>query len=393
MATIAFSNICKSFGENQVVRDFNLTIEDGEFVVLVGPSGCGKTTSLRMLAGLEAPTSGRIALNNVDITDVPSKARELAMVFQSYALYPHMSVADNIGFALSLQKRPAQAIRAEVLAAAKRLEIDHLLARKPRELSGGQRQRVAVARAIVRQPQAFLFDEPLSNLDAKLRHSARVEIRKLQQQLGTTALYVTHDQIEAMTMADRIVVMEGGCIRQVGTPMELYMHPNSVFVASFLGAPPTNCIAGEVVHAAGSVQFCSDSLSLALHPETPRGPATLGIRPESLVPGEGMAAHLQLQGAVRFVEALGAETLVDLSIAGQTGAPHQAPPTELTARLPGHHRLASGDILPFHVAKQDLRLFGSDGNVLADAIKAPDHAAEEPMGDGGGLQRAVAAFV
>lgn len=194
-------------------------------------------------------------------------------------------------------------------------------------------------------------------------------------------------------MADRIVVMEGGCIRQVGTPMELYMHPNSVFVASFLGAPPTNCIAGEVVHAAGSVQFCSDSLSLALHPETPRGPATLGIRPESLVPGEGMAAHLQLQGAVRFVEALGAETLVDLSIAGQTGAPHQAPPTELTARLPGHHRLASGDILPFHVAKQDLRLFGSDGNVLADAIKAPDHAAEEPMGDGGGLQRAVAAFV
>ena len=194
-------------------------------------------------------------------------------------------------------------------------------------------------------------------------------------------------------MADRIVVMEGGCIRQIGTPMELYMHPNSVFVASFLGAPPTNCIAGQVLHEGGAAHFCSDSLNLALHPETPRGPATLGIRPESLQPGEGSAAHLQLQGAVRFVEALGAETLVDLSIAGGADAPLQAPATELTARLPGHHRLTSGDILPFHVARQDLRLFGSDGNVLVDAVAVTDHAAEEQMGDGAGLQRAVAECV
>ncbi|MGV3651165.1 MAG: ABC transporter ATP-binding protein, partial [Devosia sp.] len=215
MAFIQFDHVTKSFGATRVVLDFCLEIAEGEFVVLVGPSGCGKTTSLRMLAGLEQPTSGRILIDGVDVTQVPSKERGLAMVFQSYALYPHMSVAENIGFALSLQRLPRAEIEQRVAAAAERLDIGHLLSRKSRELSGGQRQRVAVARSIVREPRAFLFDEPLSNLDAKLRHSARVEIRTLQRQLGITTLYVTHDQVEAMTMADRIVVMDGGAIRQV----------------------------------------------------------------------------------------------------------------------------------------------------------------------------------
>lgn len=371
MATIGFYNICKSFGDGNVVSDFNLSIENGEFVVLVGPSGCGKTTSLRMLAGLETPSDGRISLNGLDITDVPSKSRELAMVFQSYALYPHMSVAENIGFALSLMKRGKREIETHVLKAAERLEISHLLARKPRELSGGQRQRVAVARAIVRQPQAFLFDEPLSNLDAKLRHSARVEIRKLQQQLGTTTLYVTHDQIEAMTMADRIVVMEGGRIRQIGTPMDLYFNPNSVFVASFLGAPPTNCVQGQVIHEAGSAHFSGAGLKVAVGTKIDPGPATLGVRPESLMPGEGNAAHLKLAGTVRFVEALGAETLVDLTIAA--GTPHSyaaASGTDVTARLSGRHNLAEGDVLPFHVCKQDLHLFDRNGDVIGHAVLA-----------------------
>lgn len=238
MASISFQNIEKHFDTAQAVADFNLDIADGEFVVLVGPSGCGKTTSLRMLAGLEQPTGGKIHLDGQDITHVPSKSRALAMVFQSYALYPHMTVAENISFALSLQKMPKAQIAPRVQEAAALLGIEHLLDRKPRALSGGQRQRAAVARAIIRNPKAFLFDEPLSNLDAKLRHSARVEIRKLQQKLGTTTVYVTHDQIEVMTMADRIVVMEGGRIRQVGTPMELYRRPNSTFVAAFLGSPP-----------------------------------------------------------------------------------------------------------------------------------------------------------
>ena len=349
MASIQFSAISKDFGDTNVVKGFDLDIADGEFVVLVGPSGCGKTTSLRMLAGLEKPSGGRILLNGADITDVPSKSRELAMVFQSYALYPHMSVEENIGFSLSLKKVPRADIQRQVIAAAERLEIGHLLARKPRELSGGQRQRVAVARSIVRQPQAFLFDEPLSNLDAKLRHSARIEIRKLQQQLGTTTVYVTHDQIEAMTMADRIVVMEGGRIRQVGTPMQLYMNPNSVFVASFLGAPPTNCIKGEVRHLNGDVRFTAPGLSVPLNAHVTDGPATLGIRPESLMPRIEGADHLHVEGIVRFVESLGAETLVDLSISAAPS--EEAPATDVTARLPGHHLLTPGQVMPLSIAR------------------------------------------
>ena len=358
MAFIQFDRVSKSFGATRVVLDFSLEIAEGEFVVLVGPSGCGKTTSLRMLAGLEQPTSGRILIEGVDVTQVPSKERGLAMVFQSYALYPHMSVAENIGFALSLQRLPKAEIEQRVAAAAARLSIGHLLSRKPRELSGGQRQRVAVARSIVREPRAFLFDEPLSNLDAKLRHSARVEIRTLQRQLGITTLYVTHDQVEAMTMADRIVVMDGGAIRQVGTPMDVYRNPNSVFVASFLGAPPTNCIEGEVTVSNGAARFTNPALSVPLPGAARPGRGTLGIRPESFKLSPQSADDLQLRGKVRFVEALGAETLIDIAMPGKDGGGD----AHLTARLPGQHDFAQGSSIGLFASPKSLRLFDADGN-------------------------------
>ncbi|MBR9862201.1 MAG: ABC transporter ATP-binding protein [Rhodobacteraceae bacterium] len=363
MASISFRNINKFYEASQAVADFNLEIADGEFVVLVGPSGCGKTTSLRMLAGLEQPTGGRIYLGGQDITDVPSKSRALAMVFQSYALYPHMTVAENISFALTLQKVPKSEIARQVQQAAALLGIDHLLSRKPRALSGGQRQRVAVARAIIRNPQAFLFDEPLSNLDAKLRHSARVEIRKLQQNLGTTTVYVTHDQIEAMTMADRIVVMEGGRIRQVGTPMELYRNPNSKFVASFLGSPPTNFIDGECVHENGSARFVAESMEIPLNPMTASGPVTVGIRPEHITPVKTASDQIRISGGVRFVEALGAETLVDLDLGVAPAASRT-----VTARLAGQHNLAAGTKLEIGFSPRDMMLFDAQGNAVSGAF-------------------------
>jgi len=359
MATVSFRDIGKRFGPSVAVEAFDLDIADGEFVVLVGPSGCGKTTSLRMLAGLEQPSSGRILLDGRDVTGVPSKERGLAMVFQSYALYPHMSVAENIGFSLSLDRLPRAQIADRVRQAAETLQIGHLLDRKPCHLSGGQRQRVAVARAIIRQPHAFLFDEPLSNLDARLRHDARVEIRRLQQQLGTTTVYVTHDQVEAMTMADRIVVMEGGRIRQVGTPLELYQQPASTFVASFLGAPPTNCIGGLIVTGGGQAHFQGAGTRVALCGGVRTGPATLGVRPECLSPGTDADAALQVSGAVRFVERLGAETLVEIEVPAGQGCPQ---PQALTARLPGTHDLAPGQGLSLSARAGDLLLFDANGD-------------------------------
>ncbi len=227
MASISFRGLAKHFGEVVAVQDFTLDVPDGELLVLVGPSGCGKTTTLRMLAGLEAPTAGEIWLGEREIARLPARERNIAMVFQNYALYPHMSVAENVGFALGLAGVKRDEVARRVLTAAEMMGIEGLLARLPRELSGGQRQRVAVCRAIVRDPQAFLFDEPLSNLDAKLRMSARAEIRRLQQRLGVTTVYVTHDQVEAMTLADRMVVMQDGCIQQVGRPLDIYARPAS----------------------------------------------------------------------------------------------------------------------------------------------------------------------
>ncbi|MHA3979389.1 ABC transporter ATP-binding protein [Halovulum sp. GXIMD14794] len=365
MATVSFRDIGKRFGPSVAVEGFDLDIADGEFVVLVGPSGCGKTTSLRMLAGLEQPTSGRILLDGSDVTGLPSKERGLAMVFQSYALYPHMTVAENIGFSLTLDRLPRTQIAERVRQAAETLQIGHLLDRKPRHLSGGQRQRVAVARAIIRQPHAFLFDEPLSNLDARLRHDARVEIRRLQQQLGTTTVYVTHDQVEAMTMADRIVVMEGGRIRQVGTPLELYHRPASTFVASFLGAPPTNCLPGVASYRDATGQnFEVSGTSIALNGSIAPGPATLGIRPECLRPGATDGAAFRVSGPVRFVECLGAETLVEveLACAGAAGKPRP-----LIARLTGTRDIHVGEMLTLSAHADDLLFFSASGARNAEA--------------------------
>jgi sn-glycerol 3-phosphate transport system ATP-binding protein len=301
MAAITLSHILKTYGAgakaNTVIHDLNASIADGEFVVIVGPSGCGKSTLLRMVAGLEDISGGTISIGPRVVNDLEPAERDIAMVFQNYALYPHMSVFDNMAYGLKIAKRPIEEIKARVDKAAGILELSHLLQRKPRELSGGQRQRVAMGRAIVRQPQVFLFDEPLSNLDAKLRAQTRLEIQKLHRELGITSLFVTHDQVEAMTLAQRMIVMNGGHMEQFGTPEEVYNRPASTFVASFIGSPPMN-----LLHKA---------------PGTPEG-QILGIRPEHLditpTPENGgwtlSADTVELLGAERLVHArLGQETL------------------------------------------------------------------------------------
>ncbi|HOX28443.1 MAG TPA: sn-glycerol-3-phosphate ABC transporter ATP-binding protein UgpC, partial [bacterium] len=246
MADVLFNNVNKSFGATHVVKDLSLAVEDKEFLVLVGPSGCGKSTSLRMLAGLEDITSGEISISGKIVNDVPPKDRNIAMVFQNYALYPHMTVFDNMAFGLKLRKTPKAEITARVTEAAKILGIEHLLKRRPKELSGGQRQRVAVGRAIVRQPDVFLFDEPLSNLDAKLRVQMRVELSRLHRRLQTTIVYVTHDQVEAMTMGSRIAIMNEGRLMQAGAPMDIYNEPANKFVAAFIGSPSMNFFEGTL---------------------------------------------------------------------------------------------------------------------------------------------------
>src|SRR5512143_431366 len=260
MATVSFQKVEKSFGATKVIHGLSFDIHDGEFVVLVGPSGCGKSTLLRMLAGLEEITGGTIAIDAKVVNDVESKDRDIAMVFQSYALYPHMTVAENMAFSLKLRKADAKVIEERVAHAAKILNLNPFLKRYPRELSGGQRQRVAMGRAIVRDPKVFLFDEPLSNLDAKLRVAMRAEIKALHQRLKTTTVYVTHDQVEAMTMADRIVVMHDGVIEQIGTPLELFDRPANLFVAQFIGSPAMNVVHGTLRRTNG-----------VAHVETPDG--------------------------------------------------------------------------------------------------------------------------
>ncbi|MDQ7733072.1 sn-glycerol-3-phosphate ABC transporter ATP-binding protein UgpC [Halomonas sp. SpR1] len=283
MANITLENVQKRFGEERVIHGVDIEINDGEFVILVGPSGCGKSTLLRMIAGLESISDGNVKIGGTVVNDMSPKARDIAMVFQSYALYPHMTVADNMGFSLKLSKVAKNEINAKVNAAAEILNLEPLLKRFPRELSGGQRQRVAMGRAIVRDPQVFLFDEPLSNLDAKLRVSMRTEIKELHQRLKTTTVYVTHDQIEAMTMADRIVVLHQGYVQQMGTPLELYDHPANLFVASFIGSPGMNLIHGQVgddgqfqVQGGGQLPLGDIDISNSA------GDAVYGIRPEDM---------------------------------------------------------------------------------------------------------------
>ncbi len=295
MASISLKNVIKRYGKDpravQVIHGVNAEIKDGEFVVIVGPSGCGKSTLLRMVAGLEEISGGEIAIGNKVVNDIEPAERDIAMVFQNYALYPHMSVYDNMAYGLRIKNVPTDQIRANVDKAAKILELGHLLERKPRELSGGQRQRVAMGRAIVRQPSVFLFDEPLSNLDAKLRAQTRLEIQKLHRELGITSLFVTHDQVEAMTLAQRMMVMNGGNMEQFGTPEQVYHTPASTFVASFIGSPPMNLLKNAPGGKAGAIT---------------------GIRPEHLdVSNEGWEIQ------VETVELLGAERLIYGRLAGE----------------------------------------------------------------------------
>ena len=311
--SIEFRNVTKQFGGASVVADLSLEVRDGEFIVLLGPSGCGKTTTLRMLAGLESVTSGDILIDGERVNDIPTQHRDLAMVFQSYALYPHMTIAENIGYPLRVRKieRNERAKRVERVAAM--LEIESLLDRKPRQLSGGERQRVALARAIVREPRAYLMDEPLSNLDTRLRVQMRGELKRLQHQLGTTTIYVTHDQAEAMTLASRVAVMKKGRLQQLDTPLNIYNHPANRFVAEFVGSPSMNFVDGRIAEGT----FASDSFRTQLNPSqlnrlTGRSQVTMGIRPEHIqVLTE---AHDGATAATVYVtELMGNETFVFLS--------------------------------------------------------------------------------
>ncbi|SCB33005.1 ABC transporter ATP-binding protein [Rhizobium multihospitium] len=308
MASVSVTSVRKSYGHFEVLHGVDIDIADGEFVILVGPSGCGKSTLLRMIAGLEEISGGDVAIGGRVVNDVEPKSRDIAMVFQSYALYPHMTVEANMGFSLRLAKAPKEEIRQRVRDAAQILGLENLLDRYPRNLSGGQRQRVAMGRAIVRQPQVFLFDEPLSNLDAKLRVQMRSEIKQLHQRLRTTTIYVTHDQIEAMTMADRIVVMRDGYVEQIGSPLELYDRPANLFVAGFIGSPGMNLIRGKI-SSAGPLEFVADGgarLPLPAELDVTRGAEVVyGIRPENIAIGEG-----GIDAEVVVVEPTGAETLI-----------------------------------------------------------------------------------
>src|SRR5688500_9587036 len=317
MANVTLKGIRKNYGEVSVIKGVDLSIDDREFCVFVGPSGCGKSTLLRMIAGLEEITEGDLMIDGQRINDVPPSERGLAMVFQSYALYPHMSVADNMGFSLRLAGVSKEERRAKVAEAARILHLDKLLDRKPKELSGGQRQRVAIGRAIVRKPRVFLFDEPLSNLDASLRVQMRIELARLHDELAATMIYVTHDQVEAMTMADKIVVLQGGIIEQAGTPLELYHHPRNLFVAGFIGSPKMNFLpvtVNTVDQAGATVQLPGGgTVTVPVQPGRLRtgDTATLGVRPEHLQP----SSEGELVSEVAVVERLGGETFLYTQLA------------------------------------------------------------------------------
>ncbi len=336
MMRIQLEKLNKRFGAAMALRDFSLSIEPGEFLVLLGPSGCGKTTCLRAVAGLEKVDSGQILLDDIDVTETEPRDRDMAMVFQSYALYPHLSVFENIAFPLRVRKLAPSYVQKHVRQAAERLGLAALLERRPRELSGGQRQRVALARAIVRQPNAFLFDEPLSNLDAKLRVGMRAELKRLQHDLGITSLYVTHDQAEAMTLGRRLAVMKDGVLEQVGAPDEIYSRPSSLFVAGFLGSPSMNFFPGRVDGAART--FVSGEVALALTPEQlarlgAAAAVTLGVRPENVdlapEPRDGWLA-----GRVYVSEAMGNENLVVVRLGEHQVSCRTAPEMQLDFESP-----------------------------------------------------------
>jgi multiple sugar transport system ATP-binding protein len=358
MASLTMREVRKSFGRLEIIKGVDLDIKDGEFVVFVGPSGCGKSTLLRMIAGLEEITAGEMVIDGEVCNDVAPKDRGIAMVFQSYALYPHKTVYANMAFALEIAGFSKAEIAEAVNKAAKILHIEHLLDRKPGQLSGGQRQRVAIGRAIVRNPKIFLFDEPLSNLDAALRVSTRAEIAKLHEDLGSTMIYVTHDQVEAMTLADKIVVLEAGSVRQVGAPLELYHRPQNLFVAGFIGSPKMNFlkVAASAIGADGVTVAANDVAAIAVTVD-PAGAKvgeefTLGIRPEHIKLGETGGVPV----TVAFVERLGHQTIVQAERADNAG--------RLIAVLEGDIAVKAGETTHFVFAASDCHLFRADGNAL-----------------------------
>ena len=349
MSTIDISGVSKHYGTTPILHDITLAVAAGEFLVLVGPSGCGKSTLLRMIAGLEEVSTGEIRIGGTLVNDLPPKARDIAMVFQSYALYPHMSVADNMAYSLRLRGTSKPDIETAIKAAAAKLGLDPLLERKPKALSGGQRQRVAMGRAIVRRPKAFLFDEPLSNLDARLREHMRAEIKKLHRELGATSVYVTHDQIEAMTLADRIVAMNGGHVQQVGSPLELYDRPANLFVAGFIGSPAMNMFSARFSRQGGRPTLVHPGFALTLDDDLvlQEGAAlTVGIRPEHVALGAG-----SVQGIVDLVEPTGLGTITHLTLAG----------TALKAFSLTRQPLTLGSGVTMDLPARKLHLFDADG--------------------------------
>jgi len=363
VADVRLTKVQKSYGDAHVLRDIDLEIHDGEFMVFVGPSGCGKSTLLRSIAGLEDITGGELRIGGRLVNDVPPAERGVAMVFQSYALYPHMNLYENMAFGLKLAKVPKAEIDAAVQNAAKILHIDHLLQRKPKDLSGGQRQRVAIGRAIVRKPEVFLFDEPLSNLDAALRMSMRYEFAKLHEELKTTMVYVTHDQVEAMTLADRIVVLQAGRIEQIGAPLELYEHPCNLFVAGFIGSPRMNFIdatlrsaeegVATVALADGSVLRCPVDARRAKAGDK----VTLGVRPEHLQVRGRAGGDNAILATVSFVDRLGGTSYVYFDYPGAA--------LSLTAEVPGHTQVHRGERMTLGVPAERCYLFDAHGLAFA----------------------------
>jgi multiple sugar transport system ATP-binding protein len=368
MATVTFENVNKLYGDFHAVKDLNLEIGDGEFMVLVGPSGCGKTTSLRMIAGLEEISSGTLRIGDRVVNDVPPKDRDIAMVFQSYALYPHMSVRENLAFGLKLRKVPKAEIERRVNETAETIQLSKLLDRKPKELSGGQRQRVALGRAIVREPAVFLMDEPLSNLDAKLRVQTRAEIARLHQRLKTTIVYVTHDQVEAMTMGSRIAVMNDGVLQQVGTPQVLYDTPINRFVAGFIGSPSMNFVevtldgAGDGAKLTGASDWTIPLPSRYREATNARNGKTLiaGFRPEHLDIGDAGGNAGSFRARADVVEYLGNEELLHVNAAGQ----------DVVAIVDSEHRVRPGDIVNLVLPLDKLHLFDAESGLTL----APDVA-------------------
>jgi multiple sugar transport system ATP-binding protein len=359
MADLILRDVLKSFGSVHIIKGVDLEIAHGEFIVFVGPSGCGKSTLLRLIAGLEDVTSGTISIGGKVVNDLPPKERSIAMVFQSYALFPHMNVYDNVGFGLKIAGESREVIDTKVKEAARILKMENLLDRKPSQLSGGQRQRVAIGRAIVRNPEVFLFDEPLSNLDAALRVNTRAEIAKLHRDLGATMIYVTHDQVEAMTLADKIAVLDGGVVQQFGPPLELYHRPHNMFVAGFIGSPKMNFIPVTLKDPGASTIVVQSPLFGAIEIPAPGagllpGEAlTLGIRPEH-IRNAGQGAG-QISGPVELVEQLGAQTGVEIRPAGSVA---------ITAILPGTQTFAIGDTASLSFDAADCHIFGPDGMAI-----------------------------